>query len=130
MLCLNDVCCSSHACVLIFVLMIRRPPRSTRTDTLFPYTTLFRSGPFCRFVVYLRSCGDGSRGNDLRFVGDAGTGSRRRLRGALSSGDDFTPCTPSSSSGYSCPCFHLELVEPTQWECRVWCADHARKAVG
>src|SRR3546814_20856675 len=26
-----------------FVLMTRRPPRSTRTDTLFPYTTLFRS---------------------------------------------------------------------------------------
>src|SRR3546814_6530300 len=31
-------------CYLIyFFLMIRRPPRSTRTDTLFPYTTLFRS---------------------------------------------------------------------------------------
>src|SRR3546814_12884364 len=31
-------------CVLCcFFLMIRRPPRSTRTDTLFPYTTLFRS---------------------------------------------------------------------------------------
>src|SRR3546814_1661333 len=29
--------------MLFFVLMIRRPPRSTRTDTLFPYTTLFRS---------------------------------------------------------------------------------------
>src|SRR3546814_20190791 len=28
-----------------FFLMIRRPPRSTRTDTLFPYTTLFRSAP-------------------------------------------------------------------------------------
>src|SRR3546814_3921595 len=28
---------------LLFFLMIRRPPRSTRTDTLFPYTTLFRS---------------------------------------------------------------------------------------
>src|SRR3546814_11299487 len=28
---------------MIFFLMIRRPPRSTRTDTLFPYTTLFRS---------------------------------------------------------------------------------------
>src|SRR3546814_3134404 len=26
--------------------MLRRPPRSTRTDTLFPYTTLFRSGAF------------------------------------------------------------------------------------
>src|SRR3546814_13148307 len=30
-------------CVCFFFLMIRRPPRSTRTDTLFPYTTLFRS---------------------------------------------------------------------------------------
>src|SRR3546814_18813008 len=32
-------------CVILrfFFLMIRRPPRSTRTDTLFPYTTLFRS---------------------------------------------------------------------------------------
>src|SRR3546814_13915498 len=29
--------------VRFFFLMIRRPPRSTRTDTLFPYTTLFRS---------------------------------------------------------------------------------------
>src|SRR3546814_7122153 len=29
--------------VVFFLLMIRRPPRSTRTDTLFPYTTLFRS---------------------------------------------------------------------------------------
>src|SRR3546814_15198718 len=28
---------------VVFFLMIRRPPRSTRTDTLFPYTTLFRS---------------------------------------------------------------------------------------
>src|SRR3546814_5158349 len=33
------LCCS----LLVFFLMIRRPPRSTRTDTLFPYTTLFRS---------------------------------------------------------------------------------------
>src|SRR3546814_16899893 len=31
-------------CCLFFFLMRRRPPRSTRTDTLFPYTTLFRSG--------------------------------------------------------------------------------------
>src|SRR3546814_8331560 len=30
---------------VVFFLMIRRPPRSTRTDTLFPYTTLFRSLP-------------------------------------------------------------------------------------
>src|SRR3546814_13155303 len=31
--------------LFVFCLMIRRPPRSTRTDTLFPYTTLFRSRP-------------------------------------------------------------------------------------
>src|SRR3546814_7935385 len=38
--------------MLFFFLMILRPPRSTRTDTLFPYTTLFRSRnkgtPWCR----------------------------------------------------------------------------------
>src|SRR3546814_13493033 len=33
--------------VVLFFLMIRRPPRSTRTDTLFPYTTLFRSPNAC-----------------------------------------------------------------------------------
>src|SRR3546814_8412335 len=33
----------SHDIYVCFCLMIRRPPRSTRTDTLFPYTTLFRS---------------------------------------------------------------------------------------
>src|SRR3546814_10376559 len=32
-----------HSRLCYFLLMIRRPPRSTRTDTLFPYTTLFRS---------------------------------------------------------------------------------------
>src|SRR3546814_11707392 len=40
--------CFPCMCLLLctaffFFLMIRRPPRSTRTDTLFPYTTLFRS---------------------------------------------------------------------------------------
>src|SRR3546814_2280405 len=34
---------SLYFSVAFFFLMIRRPPRSTRTDTLFPYTTLFRS---------------------------------------------------------------------------------------
>src|SRR3546814_10746998 len=32
-------------------LMIRQPPRSTRTDTLFPYTTLFRSQRIIRFSI-------------------------------------------------------------------------------
>src|SRR3546814_11631423 len=42
--------------LLFFFLMIRRPPRSTRTDTLFPYTTLFRS-----FRRYFRVSGGNGR---------------------------------------------------------------------
>src|SRR3546814_2518274 len=37
--------------------MIRRPPRSTRTDTLFPYTTLFRSlDPDASVLIHSRFC--------------------------------------------------------------------------
>src|SRR3546814_7001498 len=56
---------SSASSRFCFFLMIRRPPRSTRTDTLFPYTTLFRShrppvslfpsrprGPLCKELPY------------------------------------------------------------------------------
>src|SRR3546814_17680731 len=43
----------------IFFLMIRRPPRSTRTDTLFPYTTLFRSCP--SMPIYFWNDADGQR---------------------------------------------------------------------
>src|SRR3546814_14525175 len=41
--------------------MIRRPPRSTRTDTLFPYTTLFRSGEDLHLALAEvdRAVGDG-----------------------------------------------------------------------
>src|SRR3546814_14048433 len=46
--------------VHFFFLMIRRPPRSTRTDTLFPYTTLFRSEPRADHV-----CGDRDRPDRL-----------------------------------------------------------------
>src|SRR3546814_1112592 len=69
-------------------LMIRRPPRSTRTDTLFPYTTLFRSDRGAG-----RSCGRDERGaapawrHLVRLVGRRGRtihrpahhGARRRL---------------------------------------------------
>src|SRR3546814_677997 len=37
--------------LIIFFLMIRRPPRSTRTDTLFPYTTLFRSTKIFHSII-------------------------------------------------------------------------------
>src|SRR3546814_12765355 len=66
--------------LIVFFLMIRRPPRSTRTDTLFPYTTLFRSAddrrrlqfaardPYCRFVDQA----------DRRFAAHAGVDLARR----------------------------------------------------
>src|SRR3546814_19803970 len=41
----------SFAMLCFFFLMIRRPPRSTRTDTLFPYTTLFRSNSISALVA-------------------------------------------------------------------------------
>src|SRR3546814_19538458 len=45
-ICVVLICvCHRVLCYLyFFCFMVRRPPRSTRTDTLFPYTTLFRSG--------------------------------------------------------------------------------------
>src|SRR3546814_21144456 len=46
------ICICCQICIYVFFfLMIRRPPRSTRTDTLFPYTTLFRSS-----AASTRSC--------------------------------------------------------------------------
>src|SRR3546814_16279207 len=48
---------------ILFFLMIRRPPRSTRTDTHFPYTTLFRSAALAsrtRFSLSITSTGVGS----------------------------------------------------------------------
>src|SRR3546814_18294842 len=58
---------------LFFFLMIRRPPRSTRTDTLFPYTTLFRSHPLMggslsnKVVYTLASCAQKAGLYALRF---------------------------------------------------------------
>src|SRR3546814_6338085 len=76
---------------MIFFLMIRRPPRSTRTDTLFPYTTLFRSLDSKSFISALS-----------RLSGDTIFVSRSPLRKA---GDDFysiqdiTPEQGASSAG-------------------------------
>src|SRR3546814_10465268 len=54
--------------------MIRRPPRSTRTDTLFPYTTLFRSKILDRIDVMVR------RRRDERHARSGVTQARDHLR--------------------------------------------------
>src|SRR3546814_15270128 len=60
--------------------MIRRPPRSTRTDTLFPYTTLFRSllqevfqhrGQLVAGVTYAYEAPTATEGQRRRFVGQS-----------------------------------------------------------
>src|SRR3546814_1282146 len=56
--------------------MIRRPPRSTRTDTLFPYTTLFRSGA----------------GRPVRQLQRRGRGDRLRSRPREGVGVDLRAC--------------------------------------
>src|SRR3546814_3247032 len=72
--------------VVCFFLIIRRPPRSTRTDTLFPYTTLFRSARLeilCR-KPDLPARADGRRGEYGRAQCDRpGEGHRRRRRGQV-----------------------------------------------
>src|SRR3546814_20377289 len=61
---------------LFFLLMIRRPPRSTRTDTRFPYPTLFRSLILerCRALVLARIAGvdDGAHGCFLWLFDETG----------------------------------------------------------
>src|SRR3546814_1420712 len=89
----------SVCCVLfVFFLMIRRPPRTTRTDTLVPYTTLFRSERSA-------NAGEPGRSADRLFRGaapgarEAGAASRRgkqRLQNAPGLGAKARPIALAS----------------------------------
>src|SRR3546814_7851951 len=65
--------------------MIRRPPRSTRTDTLVPYTTLFRSGS------QFNSCAN-IKDTTVRKSSDSAT----RLRGVRQQSPHKPPCSCTS----------------------------------
>src|SRR3546814_11734873 len=58
---------SLYMVLVIFVLMIRRPPRATRTDTHFPYTTLFRSHR-ARLRAYAERFRITVSDNEIQFV--------------------------------------------------------------
>src|SRR3546814_1124376 len=71
--------------------MIRRPPRSTRTDTLFPYTTLFRSiiisniprlvpGWNKPIIIGRHAFGDQYKATDFRFEGEGTLSKRKSVR--------------------------------------------------
>src|SRR3546814_5854488 len=76
-------------CYFFFFLIILRPPRSTRTDTLFPYTTLFRSVDRCRMQA-LEGANDTITVNLLvimalrGFVGNCGAAHRFHIGTGLS----------------------------------------------
>src|SRR3546814_15830093 len=59
-----------------FFLMIRRPPRSTRTDTLFPYTTLFRSNVVASAAIGAR---EGTTPQSTRLTAGRESWDRRAL---------------------------------------------------
>src|SRR3546814_8868160 len=86
--------------------MIRRPPRSTRTDTLFPYTTLFRS--LNQFT---------NSGRDIV---------RQRLQKAVDAPDDLYPLRCEDTPG----CIPIDLFGPagsiTQAQLDSVSADHYR----
>src|SRR3546814_14535338 len=78
----------------VFFLMIRRPPRSTRTDTLFPYTTLFRSitellrpGRQCKIEEAVDEVRAGKA--DIKRIAnlDQGQGGEMRARGIAANHD-------------------------------------------
>src|SRR3546814_5920648 len=116
--------------------MIRLPPRSTRTDTLFPYTTLFRSS---RPLLGLRqraggrllrgderalqaATGNGKAGSRLsrRLRCGAGADSRRRSQGLFAGAARPLPagrgrlltsaCQPAPAGGRSAALLHLGLI--------------------
>src|SRR3546814_13112007 len=74
--------------IVVFFLMIRRPPRSTRTATLFPYTTLFRSRRGQQHAIALdEDIAPAAFGYETGFVekdhfGRAAFGARRVVGGA------------------------------------------------
>src|SRR3546814_13758807 len=59
-----------HILHSLFFLMIRRPPRSTRHDTLFPYTTLFRSESLGLFGAFGKHLKLGKLSDAIDQIGD------------------------------------------------------------
>src|SRR3546814_7523139 len=105
--------------------MIRRPPRSTRTDTLFPYTTLFRSGFHLRPVAAAQFfhaavpahhvvapalagfAAGHAVGRDLAVAGE--DGGRHRLQETYLADD---PVAAAPAAGAAAARADLETVEP------------------
>src|SRR3546814_12182995 len=95
----------------VFFLMTRLPPRSTRTDTLFPYTTLFRSGRRVRGGAEADRQ-QGSVRAAAQCVGAGADDYRKRIR------------TEASEAGSAFICPSLGIFGPTE------CADQDERRRG
>src|SRR3546814_7213171 len=79
--------------------MVRRPPRPTRTDTLFPYPTLFRSPrrPTAAPARLHLACGAGHARHRLHPVGGAGGAAANRAGDVLRPGRQPDPARPAKT---------------------------------
>src|SRR3546814_8771548 len=75
--------------------MIRRPPRSTRTDTLFPYTTLFACGREIAIRIVISLAGADPVNRDLDPEGGGGLGGGLFPRRAADAGQQSEPAIPA-----------------------------------
>src|SRR3546814_17569043 len=91
--------------------MLRRPPRSTRTDTLFPYTTLFRS-----LLAAVVAVG----GDVVAQVGLA----RGRVGGQLLGGQRVVGTTLATAGGGNAGLLHSHGIAPE----RICCSGRAARA--
>src|SRR3546814_2032735 len=92
--------------------MIRRPPRSTRTDTLFPYTTLFRSRWDASVV-----CGHTHRAGTVSTTIGMGESNRRRITGMERSEEHTSELQSLMRISYAVFCLkkktiHITITDP------------------
>src|SRR3546814_19792025 len=108
----------SHGSLLlsfIFFLWIRRPPRSTRTDTLFPYTTLFRSVRLCDVAP------DGSSKRVTYATLNLNHRDGREPPKPLTPGERFKITVPLIETGYSfLPGHRIRVAISTTYWPLIW----------
>src|SRR3546814_9566354 len=112
--------------------MIRPPPRSTRTDTLFPYTTLFRSPTSARRTCHERIClacrsrGDGCTGCcAAAFAFDARRPGRQRAADARIRSEEHTSELQSLMRiSYAVFCLKKKTDSKTDLISRLHCEKH------
>src|SRR3546814_13599845 len=101
--------------------MIRRPPRSTRTDTLFPYTTLFRSKRSSQENGTLAARDHGQKTTDSTSMSADGT---PEVRGEVIFPHGKTPTSKTEHPARTFPCGWRSEERRVRKECVNTCSSH------